>query len=95
MIKDMEDQEVMKTDPPKDIKKLILVVIYWAFALTMSSIMTVIVHDRLPQIGKVSQLRDVFLERIEYRFWALPMCEVIIVILIISCMLLCILHKHR
>ncbi|XP_055517561.1 sphingomyelin synthase-related protein 1 [Leucoraja erinacea] len=75
--------------------KTILSSIYVFIVFGFTSIVMVIVHERVPDMQTYPPLPDIFLDSVPRIPWAFAMAEVCGVVLCIIWLLLLLLHKHR
>ncbi|XP_064632834.1 sphingomyelin synthase-related protein 1-like [Lineus longissimus] len=75
--------------------KVVLSFIYVFFVFLLTSLVMVIVHDRVPDMNKYPPLPDIFLDNIPLIPWAFEACEGIALTLSTIWILILIFHKHR
>ena len=75
--------------------KLILSYVYMFTVFLMTSIVMVIVHDRVPDMEKYPPLPDIVLDNMPYVPWAFEMCELTACVLAAILFTTLVFHKHR
>ncbi|GAB6019498.1 hypothetical protein CHUAL_001075 [Chamberlinius hualienensis] len=78
-----------------EIIKTVISVGYFFAVTWVTAIVMVIVHDRVPDMGKYPPLPDIFLDNMPHIPWAFQMCEVTGCILGTIWLVILVFHKHR
>uniref|UniRef100_A0A5S6QZC5 SAM domain-containing protein n=1 Tax=Trichuris muris TaxID=70415 RepID=A0A5S6QZC5_TRIMR len=88
--------EIESTDTRnKSILKTIIAGLYFAVAILITSLVMVIVHDRVPDSKTFPPLPDIFLDNIPFIPWAFDVCEILACFLGLVWTLVVVFHKHR
>ena len=61
----------------------------------LTSLVMVVVHDRVPDMKKYPPLPDIFLDNVPLIPWAFDMCEVTGCILLATWFVVLTFHRHR
>jgi len=85
----------MATHLEPEIWKTLLSISYFIAVTMITSLVMVVVHDRVPDMKKYPPLPDIFLDNVPLIPWAFEMCEVTGCILSFSWILVLVFHKHR
>lgn len=85
----------MATRLEPEIGKTILGASYFVIVTIITSLVMVVVHDRVPDMKKYPPLPDIFLDSVPLIPWAFGMCEVVGCILTLTWILVLVFHKHR
>lgn len=80
---------------PKEIGKTLLALLFLAFNFFLATVSLSLVHDRVPDRDTHEPLPDAFLDRVAPQDWALDVSEILIMIVVNSCVVLITFHKHR
>ncbi|XP_055636614.1 phosphatidylcholine:ceramide cholinephosphotransferase 1-like isoform X2 [Toxorhynchites rutilus septentrionalis] len=80
---------------PKEIWKTFLAFFALCFNFILATVSLSMVHDRVPDRDIYSPLPDVVLDNIRPLEWALDVSEVLIMVVVNSCVVLITFHKHR
>uniref|UniRef100_A0A182PDW0 Uncharacterized protein n=1 Tax=Anopheles epiroticus TaxID=199890 RepID=A0A182PDW0_9DIPT len=80
---------------PKEIGKTLLALIFLALNFFLATVSLSLVHDRVPDRDLYGPLPDAFLDRVQAQDWALDVSEILIMVVVNSCVLLITFHKHR
>jgi len=68
---------------------------YFVAVTILTSLVMVVVHDRVPDMKKYPPLPDIFLDNVPLIPWAFDMCEVTGCILFVTWFIVLMFHKHR
>ncbi|KHJ40868.1 hypothetical protein D918_09077 [Trichuris suis] len=79
----------------KSILKTILAGLYFAVSILITSLVMVVVHDRVPDSKTFPPLPDIFLDNIPLIPWAFDACEILACFLGSIWTLVVLFHKHR
>ncbi|CAM1298870.1 SAMD8 (predicted) [Pycnogonum litorale] len=82
-------------EPEPEKWKTFIGLIYFVTVTLITSVVMVIVHDRVPDMQKYPPLPDIFLDNVPLIPWAFYMCELTGVILCIVWVSILIFHKYR
>ncbi|XP_055548652.1 phosphatidylcholine:ceramide cholinephosphotransferase 1-like isoform X2 [Wyeomyia smithii] len=80
---------------PKEICKTLLALFIMTCNFILATVSLSIVHDRVPDRDSYGPLPDVVLDNIMPVEWALDVSEILIMVVVNSCVLLITFHKHR
>ncbi|XP_050096688.1 phosphatidylcholine:ceramide cholinephosphotransferase 2-like isoform X2 [Anopheles aquasalis] len=80
---------------PKEIGKTLLALLFLAFNFFLATVSLSLVHDRVPDRDTHEPLPDAFLDRVAPQDWALDVSEILIMVVVNSCVVLITFHKHR
>ncbi|XP_052893098.1 phosphatidylcholine:ceramide cholinephosphotransferase 2-like isoform X1 [Anopheles moucheti] len=80
---------------PKEIGKTLLALLFLALNFFIATVSLSLVHDRVPDRDTHEPLPDAFLDRVQAQDWALDVSEILIMVVVNSCVLLITFHKHR
>lgn len=80
---------------PKEIGKTLLALLFLAGNFFLATVSLSLVHDRVPDRDVYGPLPDAFLDRVQPQDWALDVSEILIMVVVNSCVLLITFHKHR
>ncbi|XP_052870115.1 phosphatidylcholine:ceramide cholinephosphotransferase 2-like isoform X2 [Anopheles cruzii] len=80
---------------PKEVHKTVLALVFLALNFFLATISLSLVHDRVPDRDTHEPLPDAFLDWVAPQDWALDVSEILIMIVVNSCVLLIAFHKHR
>ncbi|XP_053697690.1 phosphatidylcholine:ceramide cholinephosphotransferase 1-like isoform X2 [Sabethes cyaneus] len=80
---------------PKEVWKTVLALLLMAVNFILATVSLSIVHDHVPDRESYGPLPDLVLDNIRPVEWALDVSEVLIMIVVNSCVLLIAVHKHR
>lgn len=80
---------------PKEIWKTFIALVMLGFNFVLATVSLAMVHDRVPNRETYGPLPDVVLDNIRPLEWALDVSEVLIMVVVNSCVLLITFHKHR
>lgn len=73
-----------------------LVAISYMFLVTwITAIVMVFVHDRVPDTARHPPLPDIFLDNVPHISWAFDLCEITILLLTTTWVIILFFHKHR
>jgi hypothetical protein len=75
--------------------KALVAMLYFFSVTWITSIVMVIVHDRVPDMQTYPPLPDIFLDNVPLIPWAFNMCELCGLTLFITWIVILIFHKHR
>lgn len=85
----------MATQLEPEIWKTVISMSYFFLVTILTSLVMVVVHDRVPDMKKYPPLPDIFLDNVPLIPWAFGMCEVTGCLLGITWILVLVFHKHR
>lgn len=80
---------------PKEIGKTFVALLLVGFNLFLATVSLAVVHDKVPDRATYGPLPDFVLDNIPAVDWALDVSEILIMIVVNSCVLLITFHKHR
>uniref|UniRef100_A0A182J3Y2 Sphingomyelin synthase-like domain-containing protein n=1 Tax=Anopheles atroparvus TaxID=41427 RepID=A0A182J3Y2_ANOAO len=80
---------------PKEIGKTLLALVFLALNFFLATVSLSLVHDRVPDRDTYGPLPDAFLDRVQPQDWALDVSEILIMVVVNSCVVLITFHKHR
>lgn len=80
---------------PKEVGKTCMALLMLGFNFILATVSLAMVHDRVPNRDTYGPLPDVVLDNIRPVEWALNVSEVLIMVMVNSCVLLITFHKHR
>lgn len=80
---------------PKEIWKTIVALVILAFNFVLATVSLSMVHDRVPDRNHYGPLPDVVLDNIRPLEWALDVSEILIMVVVNTCVCLVTFHKHR
>lgn len=80
---------------PKEIWKTFIALLMLGFNFVLATVSLAMVHDRVPNRDTYGPLPDVVLDNIRPLEWALDTSEILIMVVVNSCVLLITFHKHR
>ena len=85
----------MSTHLEPEVWKAALSFSYFVAVTILTSLVMVVVHDRVPDMKKYPPLPDIFLDNVPLIPWAFDMCEVSGCLLLITWIFVLVGHKHR
>lgn len=80
---------------PKEIWKTIIALLMLAFNFLLATVSLSMVHDRVPDRETYGPLPDILLDNVKPLDWALDVSEILIMVVVNSCIVLVTFHKHR
>ncbi|XP_058447991.1 phosphatidylcholine:ceramide cholinephosphotransferase 1-like isoform X2 [Malaya genurostris] len=80
---------------PKEIGKTVLALFMLVSNFLLATVSLSLVHDRVPDRDSYGPLPDVVLDNMQPLEWALDVSEILIMVVVNSCVLLVTFHKHR
>ncbi|XP_055592615.1 phosphatidylcholine:ceramide cholinephosphotransferase 1-like isoform X2 [Uranotaenia lowii] len=80
---------------PKEIWKTCVALFVLVCNFFLATVSLAMVHDRVPDRDRYGPLPDVVLENIPQQGWALDVSEILIMVVVNSCVVLITFHKHR
>jgi shingomyelin synthase len=76
--------------------KTLIALIFFIISFATTAVVLAVIHERVPDQGTYDPLSDAILDIIPEKFWAIDVCEVIILTSVVtSISFILIFHKHR
>ncbi|XP_022701348.1 sphingomyelin synthase-related protein 1-like isoform X3 [Varroa jacobsoni] len=78
-----------------EIWKTVVAMVYFFAVTALTSLIMVVVHDRVPSMETYPPLPDIFLDNVPHIPWAFAMCELAGVLLFVIWVGILVFHRHR
>lgn len=85
----------MATQLQPEYVKTIISCLYMLLVTWITAIVMVFVHDRVPDRERHPPLPDIFLDNVPHISWAFQLCEITIILLTTTWIIILFFHKHR
>lgn len=83
------------TTLPTEYVKTLVAISYMFLVTWITAIIMVFVHDRVPDTNRHPPLPDIFLDNVPHISWAFQLCEITILLLTTTWVIILFFHKHR